>query len=422
MNRPATIGLTGLIALVALAGCQTTGGVKRQEAQPDVTTYPRDRIVKVRNQINIPLGALITGSVGIKGKSSKGDVNERMEFSPGLSVLSFDVNTEKEGDDAITPLWIVPRNRAEFREDRLFARIPDGGRSACKGDYRIHKSTYFYGTEATLRFLGIETPALRVMYRCPAELNGPLSPAFRNVQNLSRKIPDSAFFDISSARFASSKAELRDKFLSYLNAKRMPIVEQGQSGSYHYVIAGKQREKTAGGRIERVVAVIGGDTRHATLTFRHFAYQFVQHMRGVLQTERRGFVRGPPQPFDRKVAYQRSVDFLAGFQDASGLLRSRPGTVASLTPATPKGPAAVPTSSPASRSRSEMIADAQCGLLRLGHFPPETSKVAACDGRLGPMTRKAQDRFNQNRPSAERIDLWSDLTGSLERLGAASSN
>ena len=429
-NAVHTISAVAALALAALAGCQTTGGVKWQEAQPDVTTYPRDRITNVRNRIRFPLGNSITGSVHIKGKSREGELNGRIEFLPDLPVLSFDVDTEKEGDDAITPLWIIPRNRAEFREDRLLARIPDGGRHACKGDYRIHESKYFYGTEATLGYLGIKTPALRVMYRCPAELNDPLSPVFRKVQSLSRKIPDSAYFDISSARFASSKDELRDKFLTYLNAKRMPLVEQGQSGPYHYVIAGKQPENATWIRsplwasalvIERVVALIGGDTRHATLTFRHFTYRIVHHERGVLTTERRGFVRGP-RPDSRNDAYHRSVGFLAGFQNASGLRRSRPETVANLTPAKPKSAAAVPTSSPASRSRREMIADAQCGLLRLGHFPPGTGKAAACDGRLGPMTRNAQDHFNQNRPSAERIDLWSDLAGSLERLGATNSS
>lgn len=73
------------------------------------------------------------------------------------------------------------------------------GEPVCPRCHCVAGSHYYYGSEATLRFSRISSPALRVSYRCVLDLPGLNSnPAARVLMEYTSRLPDARYFDIST--------------------------------------------------------------------------------------------------------------------------------------------------------------------------------------------------------------------------------
>lgn len=267
-----------LLAAATLAGCAQAPSV-----EPDGTTYPRDRNVRVTQQM----------AIGVPG-------------------VSIPINTTVQGDKAEVETFIRPRSMAELPEGPLLARIPETGRRLCGGEYRVSESHYYYGSEATLRVLSIDTPALRVLFRCPVTDQTGTGFA-QKLDRLPRQFEDRRFFDSLWKDYPMPPDRLLAGFRRFLAQKQMPIVADGTIAGEAYVIAGRDPNDMRWGRIERVSAIIGGGSARAQLAMKHFSYQFTYHKRGVFDSERPSELRGA-QPMDRKTAYARATAFLAEFE------------------------------------------------------------------------------------------------------------
>jgi hypothetical protein len=287
------------LAVALLSGC-----VSSHQAEPDGTTYPRGRVTQVEQRV------------------------------VGIPFVTIPIRRTEHGDTAEQEVWILPRNESEWPEERLMARIPEVGTRVCRGDHRISETHYFYGTEATLDFLGInqqtsanvqssgrstvvsvrtvKSPAVRVLYRCPVT-GTQQDEKSRQLAQVSRRFSDHAFFDNGWKNYPLSKENLLAAFRRFVGQKNMPIIAEGRTGANHYIVAGKDPDELRWGRIERVAAIVSGSASQSELLFKHFSYQLTYHKRGVVSTERPGYARGA-QPWDRKAAYGRATEFLGEFE------------------------------------------------------------------------------------------------------------
>lgn len=248
------------------------------------------------------------------------EVSKRVSLVPNASlppnVFTSEYKTTQIGDDAEIEGYVLPRNSAEFSEERLLSRVAENGKRLCRGDFRIVETHYFYGKEATLKFLRIETPALRVRYRCTVTLAIPADNRTGiSLERVSREVQDFAFFDISTKRFPVSRNALFEIVRRVAIQEGIPITKEGKAGEDLFLIGGRDSNELRWGRIEKLAALFSDDPAGSMLTFRLFAYQLTYHKRGVLETERPAVARGA-QPWDRRVAYSRAMLFL-GAVDAA---------------------------------------------------------------------------------------------------------
>lgn len=260
---PRTVGCSVLsrgalpLVMALLCGCVST-----QQAEPDGTAYPRGRVTQIE---------------------------ERMV---GIPFVTIPIRRTEYGDTAEHEVWILPRNAGEWAEERLMGRVADVGGRVCRGDHRVSETHYFYGTEATLDFLGInqetsanvrsaggstvvgltstKSPAMRVLYRCPVT-GTQQDEKSRLLAQISRRFSDHAFFDNGWKGYPASYENLLAAFRRFLGQKNMPIIAEGRIGASHFIVAGRDADELRWGRIEKVAAIIGGSASRSELLFKHFS-------------------------------------------------------------------------------------------------------------------------------------------------------
>lgn len=291
-----------LISFILVAGCTASPAI-----EPLATTYPRGRTEQVKNIVNLPLPISLSAILGLSGGNAANPVNEKIAYSSGTPVLQGTYTETKVGDTAEVEIWIVPRNSGEANEKGLLARLQEGGQRSCNGAYRIKSTKYYYGTEATLRFLGIHSPAVRANYRCTASRKGVSDSNISTVANLASRFRDAAFFDISSFAVPQDQAAIVAGLRAEAIERSMEVVDEGPSGKGYYLVA--SRENNARRRVlpENLVALVSTGNGGGKVTVLYMTYERTYHRRGVAGagTKRPGFIR-EPQPTNRKFAYDAS--------------------------------------------------------------------------------------------------------------------
>lgn len=290
-------------ALVLTAGCAASPTI-----EPLATTYPKGRSEEVTNTVNLPLPFRLSANTRLKGGDPGKPVDESIAYSPGTQVLQGKYTETKVGDSAEAELWIVPRNTGEANEESLLARLDEGGKRACHGNYRIKSTKFYYGREATLRYLGINnTPAVKALYRCPASRLSVADADVKFVADLSSRLRDAEFFDISSFPLFHDEASVIAGLQSSVAGRRMKVVEQGHRNGGYYLIASRDSGTQSNLVPEILVAFVRGVNGGSKLTLLYMAYEQTHHERGVAGagTKQRGFVRGP-QPVSRDTAYDKA--------------------------------------------------------------------------------------------------------------------
>lgn len=264
-----------LASAICLSGCASHPIVNA-----DWTTYPRDHVRRTTSNL-IPKTNILS------------------------SLINSEISVETLGDEAQISGYIVPQSKREFSESALFGRVAEYGKAQCGGDYRVVATRFFVGTEKTLDFSDIKTPALDVTYRCALNLVIPKANLNATaLERISMNLPDAKFFDISSKRYLVPKNRLIQTVRRVAVEEGMPIAREGRDQSDEFLIAGLDPNQLRWGRIEKLAAVVGDDGGGSVLTFRLFAYQLTYHNTGGTSVSRGA------QPWDRKTAYLRALDFL----------------------------------------------------------------------------------------------------------------
>ena len=182
-----------LLLLAAFAsGCSAT-----PEIEPLVTTYPKDRVEEVKNVVNLPLPYQLSSKLNLSCGSAAKPVDEQAAYSPGTQILQSMFTDKVVGDSAEKEQWIVPTKMREANEQFLMGLVEEGGSRACKGAFKVKDTKYYYGTEATIRHMGINSPAVLAKYRCTASRSKVSDEEIKVVERLSSKIVDASYFDIS---------------------------------------------------------------------------------------------------------------------------------------------------------------------------------------------------------------------------------
>lgn len=290
-----------LVATVTIVGCTSQPNINATN-----TTYPVDRKTTLTQVVNLPVPISIDITAGLSGGTSGAPVNERIGYSPGKPVLQGKFNTVVMGDAAEEELWILPRNISERSEKALLSRVNEGGRRACGGDFRLKNTKYFYGTEATLDFLNIPTPALQVRYRCRAAREPVSGLDFGRVSSLANRFQDHRFFDISAFNVSNDTPKVLSNLTHFALSERMRVIESRSEGNLATFVASR------GGGLGRppahLVVVIRRTSIGSQVTLMYLTYEGTGHDRGVrgAGTFQPGFLR-QPQPRARDRAYRDAL-------------------------------------------------------------------------------------------------------------------
>lgn len=296
------LGISVFSGLFLMSGCSTVPSI-----EPLATTYPREHTEQVRNIINVPIPLSSSVTAGLTGGNTVNSLNESIEYSPGKQILQTEFTQDRTGDTSEEELWIVPRNSSEFSEESLLTRLEEGGQHSCSGDFRTKSTHYFYGSEATLSFLGISTPAVRARYRCPAQKLDVEDIDFKTISQVASQFRDANYFDILSFNITSNESKISISLQAIVAERRMQIVDQGKKDGAYYIVASRESTLQSNFLPESLVAIVRESSGNSTVTLMHMSYEATYHERGVggAGTWQVGFVR-EPQPTSRNVAYNKS--------------------------------------------------------------------------------------------------------------------
>lgn len=288
-----------IFIVLMLSGCASLPKI-----DPVLTTYPKDKVTKVKNLINQPVPISITIGSGLSGGAQRDKINENIEYSPGTPVLQGSYVATVIGDPGEVKLWIVPRTSSEATEERLLARVDEGGRTACGGDYRLKNTKYYFGSEATLKFLGIRTPALSTVFRCPAKREVVDDPDFRTVSSQAAIFVDHAYFDVSAFAFEQDIDRVTRAVERVVQQRQIKLIKNTGSTSSRTIVASGIVRGINGMVPEHLVVVVRKRFDGSRVAMMQMRYQTTSHERGVRAagTSRPGFFR-KPQPFARDLAY-----------------------------------------------------------------------------------------------------------------------
>lgn len=297
-----------------LGGCAS-----HPKLEPTATTYPANKRTEVTNIINIPIPILANVSTKLTGGSSDNPTKEKIDYSPGAPAIRSSYKQTVFGDSAEEELWIVPRNAAEVSEARLMARLDEGGKKSCKGAFLLKDTHYYYGTEGTLKFVGIKTPALNAVYRCQTDREPVDDPDFREVAKLATQFTDQSYFDISSFIIPRPQDKVVGAVNTIIEQREINVVMDKQNSLTHTIIASGTTRGTGGTVPEHLVMVIRPIPNGSKVTLMQMRYQKTSHERGVsvAGTGQPGFSR-EARPFARDVAYDYSRMLAGRISDLAG--------------------------------------------------------------------------------------------------------
>lgn len=295
-RRPLPCSL--LLAAFAV-GCSAT-----PEIEPLVTTYPKDRVEEVTNVVNLPLPLQLMSKLKLSGGTAGKPVDEQAAYSPGTQILQGTFTDTVVGDSAEKEQWIVPTRVREANEQFLMGLVEKGGTRACKGGFRVKDTKFYYGTEATLRHMGIQSPAVFARYRCTATRKPVADEDVKLVDRLSSKVTDAAYFDISTFFLPATTDSMINALKAVSDHHSMRIIDSGTRGRIRYLVASRGQQSA---HPESMVAAVRQDREGSRLSLLYMIYEQTYHYRGTAGagTKSRGYIKGR-QPVSRDAAYKAS--------------------------------------------------------------------------------------------------------------------
>jgi len=295
------------VVVVIIVSC----GPVYTPAVPDRTSYPLGILNEQRITMSVE-PVTIGGRTQITTNSSDSPLYESSIERKDALDYAFDRITE--GDTSEHAVWAIPDNRSQFSEESLFEIAHEQASKICKEQFYILDTNYYFGDEATIKMMGIETPALKASVRCPIGNAGRLNEMERAIRNYSVELGDIEFFDYLEKSFEIPKDNFLSNLSKVLKDKKMPIIKQKVEGNRTFILAGQQLSEQKFGRMERLAVIIEGNERESVIGFILTAYRYTHHKRGVLTHDVK---QTGVAPWDRKTAFGRAQDFL-GLLNAGG--------------------------------------------------------------------------------------------------------
>ena len=286
--------LTG--SALILAGCAS------QPTMPAVSsTYPMNQVRTIVSRTAIPIPVDVKVKATAERESGDG---ESIEYSPGRINLGTETSKEVVGDDALATVWILPEGRRQANEKFLLDKIAEVGQSTCNGRYKISESRYFYGTEATLEFLDLSGPALRVTYRCTARRLPSDDTDLSIVLDAATRFEDHEFFDASTFDLECGTTAVTRALELYLVDQAAEVAPVRKAEGAYIVSAEYLRRTLAYKAPEQLIALVRGVGQRTKLSLALLRYRKAEHKRGVsgAGTAQPGFEWGT-MPVARNAAF-----------------------------------------------------------------------------------------------------------------------
>lgn len=300
-QRTSFLLVTGFLAIAACAK-------QYQSIEPVVTTYPRDRVEERTTRVWIAPGVKTYSRLEIlPGFNDDGSaLFERKSDTVGQPTLDF--RQQIKGDSGIIETYILPNQENGRSEESLLRRVDHHGRQTCGGDFRTVDLRYYFGGEATVQMAGIQSNALKAVYRCPVNSDA-ANPRERSLRSAGGAVHDIRYFDYLEFRIEDAVESINLRIRAVLESRGMPIIEEKTVGTSNIIIAGAQAFPPLGFGVHETAAVMLEGSNGVTVLGIILATNYtVRYTRGVLN-------RATPKvigvgPIKRDRAYERTKQFV----------------------------------------------------------------------------------------------------------------
>jgi len=280
-------------SVILVSGC-----VAGYMVDPDRTTYPRESIR--RRQVSMPI---LDRNVGVGVGVEAGDSFSHESVIAGRPFLEFEKTMI--GDSAVHEVRILPKAAGARNKTSLLAGAPDVARRICGQRYRITRAQYYNGTEATSRFLGIAHPWLKVVIRCPVDVQTKDDPAAELVVSVSKAVPEADYFDVHEKDYPVGVTQLHEVVEKVLAKRGMLIKRNFRSSDMDVIITDRHRTGIVGFPVyEQLIAVLAKKEKGSLLAVRLLAHD--RDFEG--RSDATGSLRLTPGR--RNFAYRRVQSFL----------------------------------------------------------------------------------------------------------------
>jgi hypothetical protein len=406
-----------MIAFVGflVGGCAYNG----PEAIPSWTSYPIDLSTIVHEKIRL-VPNIIT--LAARGSVSAGNDTNSVSAAGGIlsgvdaNLFTITRTREEKGDTAEHEWWVLPKTTANYSEDAMWQEAKRVGSNVCssngkKTDYRIVGSQYYYGSEGTLKFMNISTPAMRVTFRCPLDVISSDKDVIK-LQSLTSSLPDTEYFDVVVVRYNNNVQVVQDAIVSYADGRGAKIVENRRVGEDHYVLVGEPQDEMATRsspwrgkwRISRLAVLLTPENNDTKVTAKMLTFDVAIRERGVeVAGTKKDPIRLGIAPADRNWSYKRVVRLLGQLGQEYNL--SPLGATPVDSPSADTTIVADGLDSPSDYELS--VEKAQKKLNQLGY------RAGLEDGILGPRTRSALEEYQRANGLSETGELTKATAQSL---------
>lgn len=263
--KNARSSVLSLVAILMLCNCAADLSL-----EPDRTTYPRDLITTTHVIMPIFPGSMGAGLKAKAGGQNGGSQLEHQDTLVGRPSLEFDQTNV--GDTATHVLRATSIDGANS-EEALRRGIPDAGRRTCGDEFRVVRTKYYLGKEATSAFMGLKQPWMKIEIRCPLKFDSNVDDLDQLVLKISDQIPEASYFDVNQKEFTISKNKLEIGLRQAIAAQGMSIASEKAVGDATAFVTQRHRAGPIGFPIyEQIVAVVSPSKSGSMLGFRLFAY------------------------------------------------------------------------------------------------------------------------------------------------------
>lgn len=285
------------------------------DIEPDRTTYPRDRVIEENVKMWVMPDWQRTLEVTVPSNDKNKPLYEKK--SKSQHSVTYDFSQTKTGDTAEHTVRIIPNRNGRVSVSALVNLVPERVEQVCGKNYRIAKSKYYDGTEATARMLGMKSSYLELEIRCPVHNPITDNETYKFLRQLATGLDDSEYFDVLTKRYYMKPDILFSKLTATSISRGIPVIEEGSTDGNYYLLSRKKPIGEGFGGKFQLAAVIQPMESGAVLSMVLGSYKLLCHETAL---KRGGFLcipggpvpwHGSVVPWNRKAAYHHAKEFLA---------------------------------------------------------------------------------------------------------------
>lgn len=297
-----------LATVVMLAGC--SGG---PVFEPEVTSYPRNRVVQENVKMWVAPSILRTSKYAVLPK------DDGTAYAQGRKqayrTVTYDFTQTTVGDSAMKEVWVIPGRGVGSSERALLSALPARARGECGSDFRPVRTRYFLGDEATVSMLGIQGRSLKGLVRCSVYRGAPKVPGEAALRRFGRSVPDLSFFDASSTVFPAPNEAVQQAVRRYVSKQRLAIRNSRKSGGTSFIhTSHPPRAFSSRGQDLISITQVSGGTRVTLIAARYRDYIHSYSVFSSTPDKTLGLA-----PMDRDVAYRNTQKTFGAIAEELGV-------------------------------------------------------------------------------------------------------